>query len=283
MDFKLEYKNKIQIIDEYISDFLETKYAKSHPILLDAMKYSVLNGGKRLRSVLCTEICSAFGGQVDIALKYACAIELIHAYSLVHDDLPAMDNADTRRGQPSCHAKYGETMAILCGDALLNSAYELMSMACSDKKTANAMQIIADCAGACGMVNGQVLDIDISEKKEFSNNLFIKMIEQKTMALIRASVISGATIASCSPEQIDDMEKFAYSLGIAFQIRDDFEDIAEDSAQEGDSPNFISYLGQNEAKLLMNNHAMQSLEILEKYNCEFLILLHKYLFDNQNS
>ena len=269
MNFKLEYENRIKTIDKYISDYLNCAYADSHPILRDAMRYSVLNGGKRLRSILCMEICSSFGGKPDVAIKFASAIELIHAYSLVHDDLPAMDNDDMRRGQPSCHAKYGEAIGILCGDALLNSAYELMSSACSDQDTISALKVIANCAGACGMINGQILDIEISEKKEVSDSLFIEMIEQKTMALIRASVISGALIAGCTKEELEDMEKFAYSLGIAFQIRDDFEDMTEDMADKGDSPNFINYLGEDEARILMDKHARDSLEILKQYNCEF--------------
>lgn len=280
MDFKAEYKNKIKLIDDYIQNYLDTNFRDSDSILLESMKYSVLNGGKRLRSILCMEFCRLFGGCDDDALPFACAIELIHAYSLVHDDLPAMDNADMRRGQLSCHAKYGETMGILCGDALLNSAFELMSNHCKDSSSISAMRVIAKYAGALGMINGQVLDIDISNNKKIDKALFLKMIEQKTMALIKASVISGAMIGKCDEDTLKELETFSYSLGIAFQIRDDFEDIIEDGDDSNDSPNFITYLGEDKARELLNEHTNISLSILKKYNCEFLIMLHDYLFKN---
>jgi len=142
MNFKDSYNQKIKNIDTYIYNYL-SGYDKASNILIDAMKYSVLNGGKRLRSILCTEICKMLGGSVKAAIPFACGIELIHAYSLVHDDLPAMDNADYRRGQLSCHKKYGEAMGILCGDALLNSAYELMAFNCNNANDIKAMHLLA--------------------------------------------------------------------------------------------------------------------------------------------
>ena len=143
MSFETIYKEKITYIDNYISNYLSS-YKNASPELVEAMKYSVLNGGKRLRSILCTEICSMLGGNRDDAMPFACAIELIHAYSLVHDDLPAMDNADTRRGQASCHKKFGEAIGILCGDALLNSAFEIMLDNCLNVSCINAAKIIAN-------------------------------------------------------------------------------------------------------------------------------------------
>ena len=281
MNFNFEYKNRINLIDNYIDNYLNNTYKNSSAVLLEAMKYSVLNGGKRLRSILCIETAKMFGGTFDEAIPFASAIEMIHAYSLVHDDLPSMDNSDTRRGMPSCHKRFGEAMGILCGDALLNSAYELMSAHCDDSFCAQSMGIIATCAGAKGMIDGQVIDLAMSSKHICDVDSLIKLIELKTMALIKASVLSGATLAQCSRDQYDDMEKFAYRLGIAFQIRDDFEDVDQDVSNEGDSPNFINFLGFNEAKKLLDMHVNAAKDILSKYeNSQFLMALLSFLFDD---
>ncbi len=280
MNFKEVYSKKIDLIDNYISIHLDSKYGEVSPELAEAMKYSVLNGGKRLRSILCIEICQMLGGSVAKALPYAAAIEMIHAYSLVHDDLPAMDNSDVRRGMPSCHKKFGEAMGILCGDALLNAAYELIAENCEDSSTVEAFKCIAAAAGARGMIDGQVIDLNVSATNECDLNLLTKLIELKTMALIRASILTGACIANCDANTMEDMNKFAYHLGLAFQVRDDFEDIEEDSADCGDSPNFVNFLGATKAKEMLKTHAASAADILQKYdNSEFLSQLHSFLFD----
>lgn len=278
MNFKLKYKEKIEYIDKYIFEYLST-YKKASGELVEAMKYSVLNGGKRLRSVLCTEICSMLGGDGDKALPFACAIELIHAYSLVHDDLPAMDNADMRRGQASCHKKYGEAMGILCGDALLNSAYELMAAKCDDVSSIKAMQIIAETAGAEGMISGQVKDLKIGADANVSESVLIDIIEQKTMAIIRGAIIAGAYLACADEEIVSEMNNFAYHLGLAFQIRDDFEDISEDIAALNDSPNFINAIGENNAAKLLKEHSDKCKEIISQFNNnEFVSEFLEFLF-----
>lgn len=278
MNFKTLYEKKINYIDNYISDFF-SKYTKSSHELVEAMRYSVLNGGKRLRSILCTEICNMLGGSIDKALPFACAIELIHAYSLVHDDLPAMDNADLRRGQASCHKKYGEAMGILCGDALLNAAYELMITSCNDTHTITASKILAESAGAEGMISGQVKDLKIGSKTNVSEDELIDVIEQKTMAIIRGSILAGAKIAKCGSKVYQNMEQFAYSLGLAFQIRDDFEDISEDIQEENDSPNFINAMGEVRAKEQLVHHSQICKNIIRKYDCNgFLTDFLDYLF-----
>lgn len=280
MDFKKEYQCKIDFIDNYISNYLETEYCNVSPSLLETMKYCVLNGGKRLRSILCSEICKMLGGSVVTAMPFATAIELIHAYSLVHDDLPAMDNSDTRRGLPSCHKKYGEAMGILCGDSLLNSAYEIMASNCNEQISLLAMKCIADAAGAKGMINGQVLDLQIASSKNCDMDTLITLIEQKTMALIRAAILSGAYLSGCDEAVLSDMDKFAYHLGLAFQIRDDFEDSEQDNTDAGDSPNFVNFLGEAKAGELLTNHAKAARDILDKYeNSQFLCLMLSFLFD----
>ena len=281
MNFKLEYKNKINQVDTYISDYLNNNYGCSSPVLKDAMEYSVLNGGKRLRSILCLEICALLGGSYDDAFPFAAAIELIHAYSLVHDDLPAMDNSDTRRGQPSCHKKYGEAMGILCGDALLNSAYELMAMGCSNESSIKAMKCIASCAGATGMIDGQVIDLDISATKKYDISILTKLIELKTMALIKSAVVSGAILSKADKKDVTQMTDFAYHLGMAFQIRDDFEDIEQDASEECDSPNFVVFLGEEKAKEMLIYHSSSAMSIISKYDkSEFLKEMLNYLFGN---
>lgn len=281
MYFKNVYKEKISGIDDYIEKYLDSQ-ENIEPLMKDAMKYSVLNGGKRLRSILCTEICSLFGGDYKKSMPFAMAIELIHAYSLVHDDLPCMDNADMRRGMPSCHKKYGEGFAVLTGDALLNLAYEVMADECykGTHGAAGAMKTIADCAGVHGMVNGQAIDLRLPTCINVTEDDLIMLIEQKTMALIRASIISGAIVAGCSDEQINLLEQYAYSLGLAFQIRDDFEDEIEDGQDANDSPNFINILGRDAAKEKLELHQKKAYDIISSFDeNSFLCAFHKYLFD----
>lgn len=278
MNFDIIYKEKISNIDSYLLKHLST-YSKASDKIVESMKYSVLNGGKRLRSILCTEICNMLGGDIETAMPFACGIELIHAYSLVHDDLPAMDNADTRRGQPSCHKKYGEAMGILCGDALLNSAYELMALNCTDTYSIKAMCVLAESAGADGMISGQVKDLEVGSSHNVTEEILIDIIEKKTMAIIRSSVVSGAMLAHSDNETISKMDEFAYHLGIAFQIRDDFEDITEDVASANDSPNFINAIGRENAANLLNKHSIECKKIIAQYdNNKFMMGLLDFLF-----
>lgn len=279
MNFKEEYKNKIKEIDDYIINFLD-KYSNSSKELYESMKYSTINGGKRLRSILCNEVCVMLGGKKEFSMPFAASIELIHAYSLVHDDLPAMDNSDYRRGMPSCHKAFGEANAILCGDALLNGAYELMSSNCKTHSDVKAMQIISQSAGACGMIDGQSIDLKIGSSKIDDVSVLTKLVEKKTMAIIKSAISAGAVIAGCDDESAKYINEFAYSLGIAFQIRDDFEDEAEDSSYS-DSPNFINAIGKKEAYELLKHHCNISISILNKFkNNEFLVAFHNYLFNN---
>ena len=280
MNFKDEYKEKIENTDRYIEAYLDGLDG-AEPELIDAMKYSVLNGGKRLRSILCTEICAENGGNADDAMPYAAAIEFIHAYSLVHDDLPCMDNADMRRGIPSCHKKFGQAQAVLTGDALLNLAFELMSTRCVEggQKEVRAMNTVARCSGVFGMVGGQAIDLKLPFRSDITEGELTRLIERKTMALIRAAVISGAIIADCGEEKIALLEEYAYHLGLAFQIRDDFEDEAEDAADKNNCPNFINVLGRDEAAKKLKFHADSARRIIENYGEEsFLCRFHDYLF-----
>ncbi len=281
MKFKENYSKKIEFIDNYIGEYLDSLNG-IQPELHDALKYAVLGGGKRLRSILCTEICTMFGGDIQDALPYATAIELIHAYSLVHDDLPSMDNAEIRRGMPSCHKKFGEGFAVLTGDGLLNLAFETMTKACiasGNSRSVYAMDVVGRASGIFGMVNGQAIDLKLASKKDTTEDELIGLIEQKTMALIKAGIISGAIMAGCDEATLCELDKYAYHLGLAFQIRDDFEDEVQDD-DESDSPNFINILGREQAQERLAYHSKSAYEIISKYGDDsFLCDFHKYLFD----
>ncbi len=281
-EFLKEYNKRIDAVDGYIKNHLES-LAGVEESLKDSLFYAVLNGGKRLRSILCVETGKAFGADADMLYPFAAAIEYIHAYSLVHDDLPGMDNSDTRRGKPSCHIKYGLGPAILTGDALLNLSFEHMTDSClnssNPEKMLKAMKIIANSAGVGGMINGQAIDLKISDSRKTDISTLIGLIEQKTMALIRCSVLSGAYIAGCDDKTVKKLDEFAYNLGLAFQIRDDFEDEAEDEASNQNSPNFINILGREKAKSYLEETSGNAKSIIRQFeNTEFIQSFLNYLF-----
>ncbi|MBI4353886.1 MAG: polyprenyl synthetase family protein [Candidatus Omnitrophica bacterium] len=196
----------------------------SPPHLEEAMRYCVIGGGKRFRPLLCVGASEAVGGSPRQALSAACAIELIHTYSLVHDDLPAMDNADERRGRASCHRKFGQAMAILVGDALLTRAFELLSR----NGVPNAMQImraIGEASGTAGLVGGQVLDLQCGMGNvECGMKQLEETARRKTGALITASVVAGGLAGRASSTALTRLRQFGQRLGLAFQLRDDVHD-----------------------------------------------------------
>ncbi len=198
-----------------------------------AMRYSLENGGKRLRPVLVLEFCRVCGGDVEKALPFACAVEYIHTYSLIHDDLPCMDNDDLRRGKPSCHKKFSEATALLAGDALLTHAFECLTSAdLSDGQIASAVALLAQNAGVCGMIGGQVLDLKF-ETVDPSINDLLTVHKLKTGALISAACLLGCIAADADDEMLSYASSFAYNLGIAFQIKDDLLDVYGDEALLG--------------------------------------------------
>jgi geranylgeranyl diphosphate synthase, type II len=199
-----------------------------------AMRYSVLAGGKRIRPILCLEAARIFSPDVSAALYPACAIEFVHTYSLIHDDLPALDNDDLRRGKLTSHKKFGEATAILAGDALLTRAFETIVAAPVDAKLRVA--IVADVAASAGTVNGmvggQVADLE-AEGKPVSPNVLEYIHRSKTAALIRVSVTAGAVCAGASPEDVSRLRRFGENIGWAFQVTDDILDVEESSAALG--------------------------------------------------
>ena len=276
-----DYKVKTGIIDDYMHELLAS-YSDCEEVLFEAMNYAVFNGGKRIRSVLCVEVARMLTGSIERALPFAAAIEFIHAFSLIHDDLPCMDNADFRRGLPSCHRRYGEDIALLAGDALLNTAFEVMAERCSSGSSGeiSAMRSVGRATGVHGMINGQIRDIELMASSGANEEMLIRLIEQKTMALMMTSVECGAFLSDASDSTVEDLVKFAYNLGVAFQIRNDFEDEAEDMAEAQNSPNFINTLGREEAMSKMMYYSNEAKRIIDRYpNNEFLKGLLKFLFE----
>jgi len=215
---------------EYIESYLKQWYSRFHDepqkLLFEAMEYSLLAGGKRLRPVLAFEFCRICGADWKTAVPFAAAVEMIHTYSLNHDDLPSMDNDDLRRGRPTNHKVYGEAMAILAGDALLTDAFAVASTAQlpQPQDMAFAISVLSECAGSLGMVGGQVLDIQ-SEQRACTEEEILNIQSRKTGALINAACVLGVVAAGGTEEQIDAAASFAGALGIAFQIRDDMLDV----------------------------------------------------------
>jgi geranylgeranyl diphosphate synthase, type II len=200
----------------------------------EAMRYSVLAGGKRIRPILCLETARIFAPDISAALYPACAIEFIHTYSLIHDDLPALDNDDLRRGKPTCHKRFGDAIAILAGDALLTKAFETIAATPVDASRCVAMLTeVATAAGTVnGMVGGQVADIE-AERQPASPAMLEYIHRSKTAALIRASVTSGALCAGAAVEDVACLRRFGENIGWAFQVTDDILDVEESSAALG--------------------------------------------------
>ena len=215
-------KKYIELIDENLDRFLEVKYPEE---IFESMRYSVLAGGKRLRPVMCLEACKVFGGDIKKAIPTACAIEMLHAQSLIHDDLPCMDNDDFRRGKPTNHKMFSEATAVLAGDALLSFAPQLIlqksNLPCETKLRLIEEYCIA--AGAYGLIAGQIVDID-SEEKQITPETLEFIHTHKTADLFKLSLKSGAIIADAGEEKIKAMEEIGQKLGFAFQICDDILD-----------------------------------------------------------
>ena len=223
---------------EYIEAYLANWYSRFHDLpqkeLFEAMEYSLLAGGKRLRPVFAFEFCRMCGRDWQAAAPFAAAVEMIHTYSLIHDDLPSMDNDDFRRGRPTNHKVYGEAMAILAGDALLTDAFAVASTAQLPEPAdmAFAIGMLSECAGSLGMVGGQVLDIQ-AEQRQCTEEDVLAIQDRKTGALIRAACVLGAIAGGATEEQINAAAQFAAGLGLAFQIRDDMLDVIGTAEEMG--------------------------------------------------
>ncbi len=253
----------------------------------EAMRYSLINGGKRLRPILCIEFAKACGSTALDALDFACAVEFVHTYSLIHDDLPCMDDDDFRRGKPSCHKKFGEATALLAGDALLTHAFEIIaSSTLSAEKKANAVLLLSQKAGVDGMIGGQIIDLKYeSENPDLKQLLSVHRL--KTGALIAAACLLGCIAAGADDMKLKAAYNFAYKLGIAFQIKDDILDVVGDSAvlgkpvgsdAENEKTTYVSLIGLEKSQSDVEELTAQAVFELKAFeNADFLEALAAYL------
>lgn len=297
MDFKETFKTYASEVNEKLLEYVDVKNLPQSTVY-KAMEYSIAAGGKRLRPVLAITVTEMLGGYKDDVMPIACAIEMIHTYSLIHDDLPAMDNDDFRRGKPTSHKVYGEAMAILAGDGLLNLAFETMLSAantvkCDLKSYIKAMERVGSSAGVKGMIGGQVVDLE-SEGKKISGDLLKYMHACKTGALIKAPVMAAAAICGATQSQEKALEEYAEYLGLAFQIKDDILDVIGDSEKLGknvgsdeasDKSTFVSIYGLDKAnELLKETTEKAKMAVKDVFGNEsnFLLEMSDYLLNRQS-
>ena len=276
--------NRSREYREYIETYLKDFYAQFHDApqkdLFQAMEYSLLAGGKRLRPVFAFEFCRLCGGDWKTAAPFAAAIEMIHTYSLIHDDLPCMDNDDYRRGRLTNHKIFGEGMAVLAGDALLTDAFMVAAKAklVKPEDMATAIGLLAECAGSLGMVGGQVLDI-MSEDRELSEQEVLEIQSRKTGALINAACALGAIAGGATEAQFNAACQFAAGLGLAFQIRDDMLDVIGTQSElgkatgvDGEKNTFVRLYGLEKCEELVNKYTDYAISALSVFdNTEYII------------
>lgn len=294
MEFKQCLKEKASFIENVLKEYMpkEEGYQKT---VIEAMNYSLSAGGKRLRPILTLEACKIAGGNEEEAIPFAVAIEMIHTYSLIHDDLPALDNDDLRRGRPTNHKVYGEAMGILAGDALLNYAFEVMLSDSINKenpeKYLKAINEIAKGAGIYGMIGGQVVDVE-SENKQIEKEKLDYIHMNKTAAMMVGCMRAGAIIGGANSEQMEEITKYAKNIGLSFQIVDDILDIVGDEAKlgkkvgsdiENHKSTYPSLLGLDKSKEIAYNLIDEAKKSIEKLSddVDFLKGLAEYIIDRE--
>lgn len=286
LEFENILNNDIAIVERRLIDLLPN-CLDNQDVVVEAMKYSLLNGGKRLRPVFCLEFAKMCSCDRKDALDFACAVEYIHTYSLIHDDLPCMDDDDYRRGKPSCHKKFGEATALLAGDGLLTQAFQIIGDCdLSDSKKVLATRLLAQNSGVLGMIGGQVIDLKYeSETPDLKQLLSVHRL--KTGALISAACLLGCIAAGADNDKISAASRFAYNLGIAFQIKDDILDVVGNSEilgkpvgsdAENEKTTYVTLEGleksQSDVEKLTNS-AINELSAFD--NNEFVMLLAQKL------
>ncbi len=291
MHFENELKKRTDRVDSLLEKYLP-KTEGLQQTVIDAMRYSVLSGGKRLRPVLMDETYSLFGGKGEVVEPFMAAIEMIHSYSLVHDDLPALDDDDYRRGRKSTHAVYGEAMGILAGDALLNFAFETASRAFDidpGRSVTKAFSLFAKKAGIYGMIGGQVVDVE-TEDTDIPPETLQFIHEKKTGALIEAAMMTGAVLAGASEKEVKTVGSIALDVGLAFQIRDDILDIISTNEVLGkpvgsDVKNgkntYVKYFGLEKAEKeveIISERALSNLASLPYENSFLTELVRKLVY-----
>jgi len=265
MDYKAVFEECRLRVEEELETYFEENCPQGE--LLEAMRYSLLAGGKRIRPILVLQFCAACGGDMSAAMPAACAIEMLHTYSLIHDDLPCMDNDELRRGKPTCHMVYGETNAVLAGDALQAAAFRtVLQCPVSAEKLVSMASALAAAAGEQGMCGGQYLDI--SHDGEASDEETLKYLHSlKTGALLEAACLMGAYCGGADSEQLRAASRYAHSLGMAFQIRDDVLDMTATTEELGkpvgsDAENgkttFVTLLGVDGCNRLVHKYTAEA-------------------------
>lgn len=295
--FMEELQQKVEHINNVLEKFLPAEDGQQR-IIFEAMNYSVRAGGKRLRPMLMEETYHMFGGSSAVIEPFMAAIEMIHTYSLVHDDLPAMDNDEYRRGKKTTHAVYGEAMGILAGDALLNLAYETAAkafdMEVTDARVARAFMVLAKKAGVYGMVGGQVVDVE-SEKSDdcpITREKLDFIYRLKTGALIESSMMIGAILAGASSDEVSRVEQIAAKLGLAFQIQDDVLDVTSTlevlgkpvgSDEKNNKATYVTFEGLDKAVSDVERISKEAEEQLDDlgYDDAFLKELFEYLIHRE--
>lgn len=287
---KKELSERIKVIDQSLDLYLPES-TNPQSVIYTSMRYSVFAGGKRLRPILMWETAKLFDKDWDCVREFACALEMIHTYSLIHDDLPAMDNDDLRRGMPTNHIKFGEDIAILAGDALLNKAFEV-AVRSENEKSLNALKILSDSSGTEGMIGGQVVDLQ-SEGKTIGLRELQYIHSLKTGALIRCACSVGAILAGADESSVNAMDEYAKNLGIAFQIRDDILDVKGNaeilgkpigSDEESDKNTYVKLCGIEKSEELVNEYSQKAKNALSSFGnkADFLLKLTDYLIDRNN-
>ena len=272
MNFHEQNQMYLDCIETYLDTECFVYPNEPQKELFEAMRYSLLAGGKRLRPIFVFDFCRMSGGDWRKAVPFAAAIEMVHTYSLIHDDLPCMDNDDYRRGRLTNHKVYGEATAVLAGDALLTAAFSFVSKASySADIRIRASEILACCAGELGMVGGQMLDMQ-SEQRQCTKQEVVDIQSRKTGALIRAACMLGVLAANGSDAQLLAAEKFADNLGLAFQIRDDMLDVIGDASELGkavgvdtDKNTFVHLYGLDVCDKMVKDHTQTALLQLDSF------------------
>ena len=285
MNYKERYSEYLQCIETYLKENCFIYDSEPQTTLFASMRYSLLAGGKRLRPIFVFDFCRMCGGDWKKAVPFAAAVEMIHTYSLIHDDLPCMDNDDFRRGKPTNHKVYGEAVAVLAGDALLTAAFSFLAK--SDYPAdvrIRAVEVLAACAGELGMVGGQILDMD-SEHRQCTAEEVIAIQSRKTGALIRAACCLGVLAGMGSEVQFNAASEFAANLGLAFQIRDDMLDVIGNAQELGKAVGvdalkntFVQLYGLDICDQMVKDHTATAISALNLFSQpEFMIELAEKL------
>ena len=289
-NFDAVFSEEKDAVEKIIYGYCPDEFGKQS-LIFEAMNYSVKAGGKRLRPILMLETFKLFGEDESKVYPFMAAIEFIHTYSLVHDDLPAMDDDEFRRGQKTTHAKFGEDIGILAGDGLLNYSYEVMSEAViKNPDAAGAMAVIAKKAGSYGMVGGQTVDV-INEGKKLDIETINFIHNLKTAALIEASMMAGAILGGATEEQVLQVESIAKNIGMAFQIQDDILDVTGDeqklgkpvlSDEKNEKDTYITLIGLEESKQKVEDLSILAIDGIKALGeNEFLVTLVEKLISRE--